>query len=394
MTSPRKRGLPPEESVSARLAVFAAAAVALVALVVTAGLLVLPRCALGAVALGHWMSWRGRHRRRTWRGQALLGLLLVGCVAYLVADLFLGLFGGALPQAKFALLALAVTSFDLKSRRNLYSHTWHSLAILYVAALFAWDLAFLPWVVGWILCVFLFLAATRDRVQRSVRADLGRLWPWAAGWLVATALVFLLLPRFAGRPLAVPLLISLPLQQETTAELLPSVLPLVGTTPDGTSEGVINLRVRGALGNETVMRVRAPAASYWRAYVLENYQGQFWARVPHPASPLQGVNTNIHLAGEPDTATEVLPQTFYILRPLSVDVPVSYPLRELYFPARQLTLVETGRCTPHTRFVRGSTMPPCRPSETRRLRPCGSRDRFLRKDSAPTWRFRPNSRRG
>src|SRR5437660_1296510 len=116
---------------------------------------------LAVAGLGHWVSWRGRHRRRTRRGQALLAVMLAGCVLYLLLDLLLGVFGGALPQAKFALLALAVTSFDLKSRRNLYSHLWHSLLILYVAALFAWDAGFLPFATAWCLALFVFLLTGR-----------------------------------------------------------------------------------------------------------------------------------------------------------------------------------------------------------------------------------------
>jgi transglutaminase-like putative cysteine protease len=160
--------------------------------------------------------------------------------------------------------------------------------------------------------------------------------------LVVGGLLFVGLPRFAGRPVAVPLLVSIPLSEKASGEIIPAVLPLVGTSPEGDSDGVINLRVRGRLGEEIVFRVRAPAASYWRAYVLENYQGQSWIRVAHPARSIPPVSQNLPVRDENTAVGPGLPQTFYIQRPLPTDLLISYPVRDLYFPAQELTLVDTG----------------------------------------------------
>src|SRR5947209_6408485 len=101
----------PQESGPARLAVLAAAAVANLAMALTAGAPLTSLGALAVIAFGHRVSWNGRHKPRTAAGQAVLGLLVVLCLVYLVTDLTLGIFGGALPQAKFALITQAVTSF-------------------------------------------------------------------------------------------------------------------------------------------------------------------------------------------------------------------------------------------------------------------------------------------
>jgi len=342
----RHRGDVPEDSLPARVATFAAAAVAIVAMVAMTGMVFTPLATLAATAAGHRVSWRGRHRARTRAGQAIFAVLLAGAVVYLVLDLTAAVFGGALPQAKFALIALAITSFDLKSRRNLYSHVWHSLVLLYVAALFAWDWTFLAFAAGWAVALFTFLGATRGGLS-SLRRATTRLTarsaaPWAAAWLGLGLVVFVALPRFSGRPLSVPLLISLPTSAQTQGETLQSVLPLVGSSSPNNPEQGINLRVRGALGDEVVMRVRAPALSYWRQYVLDQYEGQAWRRTGHAAIEISPVSTNLRLDNEPAAGVSTLPQTFYIERPISVDVPVSYPVRELYFPARSLTLVDTG----------------------------------------------------
>lgn len=318
------------------------------------------------------MSYLGRDKKRTPAGQALLAilLLLLLCILYLVLDLVGGVFGGALPQAKFALVVQAVTAFDLKSRRNLFSHLWHSLVVLYVAALFAWNVYFLGALLLWALCLFAFLMFTRTRDEGAVaepwrsrvRADLVNAIPWMAAWLLLSGVAFLALPRSAGRPLAVPLLFSIPLD-DAKSEPIPALLPLVGSTSN-TPEGAINLRVRGSLGEETVMRVRSPASSYWRTYVLESYdsQGQSWKRadrgdyathLSRTIAPIEGL---IQVQDEPSPAGKTgLPQTFYIEKPLTVEIPLSYPVQELYFPARGLQLTTTGTVSSPYALRRGVT---------------------------------------
>ena len=341
----------PEESLAARLAVLGTAIVACLGMVLTAGAPLTVLLSSCVIVAGHIVSWRGRHRPRTARGQAVIGAVVVACLAYLVLDLVFAVFGGALPQAKFAVLTLAATSFDLKSRRNLFSHVWHSAAILYVGALFAWDYSYVAILLLWTGGFFAFLLfsrsgarpeATLDAVRRVALGSGRRALPWVLTWVVVGGAVFVALPRVAGRPIAVPVLVSIPLSQDASGEVLPAVLPLVGTAPEGGQEGAINLRVRGRLGDEVMFRVRAPAASYWRAYVLEKYEGQSWSRLVRPARPIPPVSSGLPVHDENTLTGPSLPQTFYIERPLPAEVLASYPLRELYFPAANLVLVNTG----------------------------------------------------
>ena len=341
----------PEESLPGRLAVLATAVIAAAAMVFTAGAPITAAVCVAAIIAGHIVSWRGRHQPRRQVGQLLLGALVLACLGYLALDLLYAVFGGALPQAKFALMTLAITSFDLKSRRNLFSHVWHSAAILYVGALFAWDFTFIPFLLLWGAAFFAFLMFSRPEarlpvtigaVRRLVLHSGRRAIPWATVWLLVAVVVFIGLPRVAGRPLAVPVVVSVPLNEHAAGEVLPAVLPLVGTTPTGSAEGTISLRVRGRLGEEVMFRVRAPAASYWRAYVLEKYEGQAWSRVPHRARSIPPISSGLPVADENTTTGPGLPQTFYIERSLPAQVIASYPLRELYFPANDLVLTATG----------------------------------------------------
>lgn len=363
----------PEESLPGRLAVLAAATVADVAMAITAGAVITAAVCLALVFLGHRASWRGRNRPRTALGQAVLGVLIAACLAYLVVDLTVGAFGGSLPQAKFALLTQAVTSFDLKSRRNLFTHVWHSALILYVGALFAWNPFFLPFVLAWAGCLFAFLYFTRRERAGAPRARTVR---WAVAWLAVGGALFVVTPHFAGRPIAVPLLVSIPVSDQANPEVLPSVLPLVGGQPGPVSEQSINLRIRGRLGDEVMFRVRAAAPAYWRAYTLQRYTGQSWARVARAAEPIPPVSAGLTEQGE-GPAIGALPQSFFIERPLPAEVLVAYPVQELYFPARGLTLVETGTIhspVPLRRGINYSAVSAVRDLSPQRLRRAGTID--------------------
>src|SRR5207237_145446 len=77
---------------------------------------------------------------------------------------------GVLPQANFAILLVAITSFDLKTRRNCYSSMWISLAILYLAAVYAWDYAFGILLALWALYLAGFwIASHLKRMEAGVR---------------------------------------------------------------------------------------------------------------------------------------------------------------------------------------------------------------------------------
>jgi transglutaminase-like putative cysteine protease len=258
-------------------------------------------------------------------------------------DLFAGTFGGNLPQAQFALGALAITSFDLKTRRNLFSHLWHSLALIYVAALFAFGAIFIVFIAAWGVELWMFLTST-STANRQVFA-----WSrpfartrWTVLWLALGLIIFLAIPRLPGRPWAIPLLISVPISASANSSGLPAALPLVGTTSSNFTTGQINLRVPPELGNEVVMHVRAVAPSYWRAYSLDLYSGQGWSAYAEEKHAIQGVTVDINYENQPVASGPMLAQTFEIERPLGTQIIGSYPIQEVFFPAPRLTAEEDG----------------------------------------------------
>src|SRR5256886_5905826 len=184
---------PIEQSVEARAFVFSGFAVAVLGIVLYGQDYVVPAIGLIAAAAGHVVSYRERNQKREFWRQAFLAAMVFGALFYVIADSSLALFGGVLPQANFAILLVAVTSFDLKTRRNCYSSLWISLAIVYLAAVYAWDYAFGILLALWALYLAGFwIASHLKRMEAGVRVPARALALMLAaailggvGWFVA-----------------------------------------------------------------------------------------------------------------------------------------------------------------------------------------------------------------
>src|SRR6202158_111697 len=160
---PRLPASPVENSIEGRVFVFSGFCVAVLAIVLYGQDYIAPAVGVAVTAIGHVVSYRGRTRKRGVIGQTLLASLVVAGLAYFLSDSVLALFGGVLPQANFAIALVAVTSFDLKPRRNCYSSLWISLAILYLAAVYAWDYPFGILIGLWAICLGGFWMASHLR---------------------------------------------------------------------------------------------------------------------------------------------------------------------------------------------------------------------------------------
>src|SRR3977135_3456795 len=200
---------PIEDSLEARAFVFSGFAVAVLAIVLYGQDYVLPALGLAATAIGHVVSYRGRARKRRVAGQVVLAALVFGALAYFLADSILAIFGGILPQANFAIALVAITSFDLKTRRNCYSSLWISLAILYLAAVYAWDYAFGILVALWAISLAgCWMASHLRRMEAKLRAPRTAITAVVLGALAAGLAGFIVIPQpaaFAPTPLVVSL---------------------------------------------------------------------------------------------------------------------------------------------------------------------------------------------
>ncbi len=334
---------PVEHSLEARVFVFSGFAVAVLAVGLYGEDYVIPALALAITAVGHVVSYRERNRKRGVRRQILLAALVLVALFYFVADSELALFGGVMPQANFAILLISITSFDLKSRRNCYSSLWISLALVYLAAVYAWDYAFGLLLVAWAVCLAGFWFASHlHRMGAGIAAPTLAVATGLAGAILVGVAAFIVVPQPQGAPTA-PLALSLPNFAQFQGNLEQPALPLVQLGADSTGAAqVVDLHFRGRLGDAPVMYVRTAAPAYWRGLVFDTYHNGLWTasiadyRQTPPFVPPRD------LPSEPPDNLGTFVQVFRVLRPLPGVIVAAYPLESLYAPVSALRVDAYG----------------------------------------------------
>src|SRR5947209_10148448 len=328
---------PIEQSVEARAFVFSGFAVAVLGIVLYGQDYVVPAVGLIAAAAGHVVSYRERNQKREFWRQAFLAAMVFGALFYVIADSSLALFGGILPAAESAVPLGTATGLALKTRRNCYSSLWISLAILYLAAVYAWDYPFGVLLALWAVCLAGFWAASNLR-RMGARVNL----PVPA---VATALVgalgfgvaiFVFLPQPNLDPNG-PVLISLPNYVGFKGEMENPALPLVQLSGDPSgATGSVDLHFRGRLGDAPVMYVRTGAPAYWRGLVFDTYRNGVWTASNHSYRELPPYVPPRLLPPAPPDNLGTFVQTFRVLRPLPGVINAAYPVQSLYAPVAGL----------------------------------------------------------
>ena len=328
---------PIEQSVEGRGFVFSGFVVAVLAIVLYGQDYVVPAIGVVAAAIGHVVSYRERNRKRAFWRQVFLAALIFGALFYVIADSSLALFGGVLPQANFAILLVAITSFDLKTRRNCYSSLWISLAILYLAAVYAWDYAFGILLALWALCLAGFwMASHLKRLNAEVRGPARAIALTLGAALVSGMLWFALVPQPSGFPIS-PLVISLPNFSSFKGDLESPALPLVQLTGDSSgATSSVDLHFRGRLGDAPVMYVRTGAPAYWRGLVFDAYRGGTWTATNHGYREMQPYVPPRFLPPAPPHNLGTFVQTFRVVRPLPGVINAAYPIQSLYAPVAAL----------------------------------------------------------
>ncbi len=302
---------------------------------------VVPVAAFAIAFAGHRFSHAWRRRKRPRALQALIaGMMFLG-VAYFIFDSVAGLFGANLPQANLVMILVAVTSFDLTTRRNLYSSLWMSLALVYLAAVFAWDYQFAAFVVLWVGCLLGFwISANLERIG-APRLEL----PWRpvgialAGALLAGVAGFGLLPQPSISPSG-PLVISLPANVQFSGLEQPAA-PLVqfATDPSGKS-GNVDLRFRGRLGSAIVMYIRTGAPAYWRGLTFDQYRNGTWVVSAAAAGRFRTFHAYVDSRNLGNTASGPqlgdFVQTVRVVRSIPGVIYAAAPVQSLYYPAAQV----------------------------------------------------------
>ncbi len=363
MFSQRRLAREPERSTRLRGLAFAAQATGIAALTVVTSLWIVGGLALALLVAGHVASYRTVEKPMlAVRLGAVIGLHLV------FAWMLFGLFTGQpYPQAQIAMLALAVVSFELRSRLNLYSGIAIGLINLYVAATLSRDLSFLAFMVAYVglLLAFMWRADDEDGLRdnpvvlRPVGGARTALRPYGV-WVirvalalpVLAALVFVFTPRFAGHPIVPPITINAPIGGRPSGDIINPALPLVQV--QGWSDQVgdhyygfdssLNLAYRGGLSDTVMMYVRSPAWSYWRSHAYDTYDGRSWSQVDTSVRIIRrsGPLFDLNFRRLPWFQEDYFVQTYNIVQEMpNLIFTAGQPL-QLYLAANQIGLDKTG----------------------------------------------------
>jgi transglutaminase-like putative cysteine protease len=328
---------PVETSLEGRAFVFSGFAVAVLAIVIYGQDYVLPGVGLAVAGIGHVVSYRERGQKRRLGRQVLLAGLVFAALAYFISDSVFAIFGGVLPQASFAVALVAVTSFDLKTRRNCYSSLWISLAILYLAAVYAWDYAFGILVALWVVCLAGFWTASHlRRMEARLSAPASATAVTVIGALVLGLAGFILTPQPTAA-VPIPQIVALPNFAGFKGELENPALPLVQLSGDPSgATGSVDLHFRGRLGDTPVMYVRTGAPAYWRGLVFDTYRDGVWTASNHDFVTLQPYVPPRLLPPAPPNTLGTFVQVFRLVRQLPGVISAAYPIQSLYAPVAAL----------------------------------------------------------
>ena len=290
----------PEDSIALRAVVLGAVLTAAIALVAeaavapTTGILVVV-----ALSLAYWISYV-RRAKDNWHIKIAL---TIGAIVALFR--FLGQLSGiaTLDEVRFPLADLflwvqVLHGFDLPARKDLNFSLGSSLTLMAVAASVSQDTILALFLIVYFGLVIAAMAlAHRSEVEESVqawarptRSQHGpRRFPMAdvtrAVGLTAAASIalFLVIPQPSGlRTFALPFSIGNGVGLFAGGGI---ANPGFGSNPSTRGSGssyfgfsdTMDLRVRGDLSNELVMRVRASSSAMWRGIIFDSYDGTSWS---------------------------------------------------------------------------------------------------------------------
>ena len=336
--------LEPESTVGAP-ARWAAGAAALASLVMLVGALSRSAALIAPIGVGVLLgvvvsTWLGRRSgRRPPALQITIVLAIVVALVLIAADArgidgLLAVMRGPMPD--LLVLLVVLHGFEVVDRRTLRVHQAISFVVAAYAAGLRIDDALGWWIAAWGVAFFasLLLTGRSQRVDRvgavGIRSAV-RSVAWVGAATVGTLALLSVVPVPDG-----PASLGLPaLSPDDTQVASPGSL----ASPDGsavpTGDDVGNDRgaigrvvgypgftdsldtsVRGDLGDEIVVRVRAPEPAFWRGQTFSEFDGRVWTVSPDTGprrdGPIIDVPPTIGDASAALIPTEQFTQTYYV----------------------------------------------------------------------------------
>lgn len=308
---------------------------------------------------GFYVSWRRRSLRNL-RLKFVLSMLVIGATIFFARDLVSSLYDTRLPLIKLFLWLQVLHSFDVPARRDLKFSLGSGLTLIAAGAVLATGMMYLAGLV-------LFAAAASVSLvyfhisEQSARADLTaptRDWKivayggamWVACLIVAIP-VFLLLPQGTQARLhSSPLSDLHRIFGDFSGNVVNPDYGHDGNPFDGPPQfsphsyygfnDYMDLRSRGNLSDDIVMKVRSDDYSYYRGLVFDVYNGMGWEigndQTVEVQSDTQPIDLQLPAYAYSRSRSRV--ESFYIEADLPNIIFSSWQPVSLYFPADRVKI--------------------------------------------------------
>jgi transglutaminase-like putative cysteine protease len=366
----------PEHSVAFRVATALAVTVAIAACWAQGELAPwLAGGAIAVVAIGNLFSYRRRGRPTPYL-KLVLAAAVIGAFLWFFFSIREAAAAGGLasvegPLAVLFTLVQAVHAFDVPSRRDLGFSLAGSATLMAVAAAQAVSPSFALYVLPWAAASVVGLMA----MWRSMAGGVGTRVRSVALVLAVVLLVGLAVVAAlpAPRP-AASLVLPSALAGDTALSQPASLVgggangqqPARAASPSGRTRvggflgfaGPLDTAIRGALGNEVVLRVRADRPSFWIAETFNTWNGRSWSEQVGPGGGWRSVRGGppfgIPAAPDQPSGGPLDYQTFYLAQGGPNLIFHAADAVEVWFPARRLYVGPDGSIRASTSMGPGS----------------------------------------
>jgi transglutaminase-like putative cysteine protease len=326
------------------------------------------------LTVGFYVSWRRRHKRNIPLKTLIAALTLVALFSFL-QSVYRQPYDPRLPMAELFVWVQVLHAFDLPRRRDLIFSLVSSLVLLSIAASFALSMHF-----AWIALLWLCAALPSLYLAQASRlAELSRGDPPAPSdprpprrklLLRAAAILLLVLvlgtivgaimPRAAATYLRYlpSSLRRAAVSLQGTAVINPGYPPLPSNPPGEALSfnpdayfgfnPFLDLRARGRLSDDLVMKVRSTMPAYWRGLSFVEYNGYAWLlsdeqqALKTPSQPFVILYQN----GEMRRTGAKAIQTFYMESDDANVIFAAYRPNLVYFPSDYIYRGEAGLRSP------------------------------------------------
>lgn len=312
---------------------------------------------------GFAYSWKYR-RRRNLLMKFVLSMLVIAVAVLFARELTTSFYDTRLPLIKLLLWLQVLHSFDVPARRDLKFSLASGLTMIAAGAVLSTGMSYIIGlalfsVAAVVSLLYFQIAETSQKADRIIRSGPARIIAYGTiAWL-------------AGIAVAVPLLMAMPQSTQAKLHSLPfsSLQQIFGdfspevSNPFYSSDGnpfdqppqyspdsyygfnpYMDLRSRGNLSDDIVLKVRSDSYDFYRGIAFDRYNGKGWEMSSDEAVDITTDEPpfNLDIYEIPISQVRTKVQSFFVQKELPNIIFTAWRPEQLFFPANRIKLDSYG----------------------------------------------------